>query len=184
HLLRDENRDTLLKDEVLNNRYLQVNSQTSRSRFVSELKKRYLAAPANFWDFFDSLSIEGQRAAMLYAILKAYKLVYDFHCNVTIYHWNSVKQTISKKDIMMEFNEIASNDEFVNSWSDSTRGKCASTYLTFLREAGMLNTKGELKPIHLENNEFAYYIRNGEEWFLQSCLLFQYEIDEIKSSIL
>ena len=35
---------------------------------------------------------------------------------------------------MMEFNEIASKDEFVDSWSDNTKDKVASAYLTILRK--------------------------------------------------
>ena len=86
---------------------------------------------------------------------------------------------------MMEFYEIASRDEFVNSWSDNTKSRCASAYLTILRQAGLLEEKtNTLKPIKLNSNEFAYYIRTGEEWFLEACFLYPYEIKDIKTQVL
>jgi len=184
-LLQDkDNREQLLKDEVLNNRLLQINSQTSRSRFVTEMKRRYLATKPEFWNDFNALSQEGQKAKILFSIIKAYKLVYDFHFNVTIKHWNSTNPTVTKTDLLMEFNEIASNDEFVDTWSDATRGKCSSCYLTFLRHSGLMNENNELKALRLSDEEFEPYLRNGDEWFLQACLLQQYEINDLKSRVL
>ena len=162
-LLMSENATELLKDEVKANQILQVNSQKARQTFITE---------------------QAQRAGLLYAILKAYKLAFDFHFNVTVKRWNSVEQTLKKNDIMMEFNELSARDEFVDSWTDNTKDRCASQYLTILRQAGLLNSKtDELKPIHLEPSDYTFYIRSGEEWFLEACLLYPYEVNDIKSQI-
>lgn len=83
---------------------------------------------------------------------------------------------------MMEFNEISAHDEFVDSWSDNTKDRCAAAYLTILRQSGLLDEKtNELQPIKLDADEYTYYIHTGEEWFLEACLLYPYEINEIKS---
>ena len=85
----------------------------------------------------------------------------------------------------MEFNEIAAHDEFVDSWSDSTKSRCASQYLTILRQAGLLTEKSnKLQPVRPDNDELTYYFRAGEEWFLEALLLYPYEINEIKSQVL
>lgn len=98
--------------------------------------------------------------------MKTYKLVFDFHFNVAIRHWNSIDQTLVKSDLMMEFNEIAAHDEFVDSWSDSTKGRCASQYLTILRQTGLLTEKtNQLQSVRPDNDELTYYFRSGEEWF-------------------
>ena len=84
----------------------------------------------------------------------------------------------------MEFNEIAAHDVFVDSWSDTTKSRCASAYLTILRQAGLLDEKANtLRAVKLDPEEFAYYIQSGEEWFLEACLLYPYEINDIKSQL-
>ena len=183
-LLMDVNAESLLKEEVENNRILQVNSIASRKRFVVEFKRRYAAVSPLFWKAWRNMSEAGQRVGLFYAILKTYKLVFDFHFNVTVRKWNSVDHCILKDDLLMEFNELSAHDEFVDSWSDATKNKCCSNYLTILRQAGLLNEKtGELTPVKLDASEAAYYVRSGEEWFLEACLLYPYEINEIKKRI-
>lgn len=85
---------------------------------------------------------------------------------------------------MMEFNELSARDEFVDNWTDKTKDRCASQYLTILRQAGLLKSKtDELQSIHLEPSDYAYYIHSGEEWFLDACLLYPYEVNDIKSKL-
>lgn len=183
-LLMDADSDSLLKEEVENNNILQVNSIASRKRFVVEFKRRYAAVSPLFWKAWQDMSEAGQRAGLLYAILKTYKLVFDFHFNVTMRKWNSIDHCLHKDDLLMEFNELSAHDEFVDSWSDATKDKCSSNYLTILRQARLLNEKtGELTPVKLDASEAAYYVRSGEEWFLEACLLYPYEINEIKKHI-
>ena len=81
-LLTDANSESLLKDEIENNRVLQVNSIASRKRFVVEFKRRYAAVPAHFWQTWQNMSEAGQRAGLFYAILKTYKLVFVFPVDV------------------------------------------------------------------------------------------------------
>jgi len=184
-LLMSENAQELLKDEVKNNRLLHVNSQKSRQTFITEFKRRYNAVPVSFWPDFLMRDEKAQRAGLLYAILKAYKLAFDFHFNITLKRWNSVDQTVRKNDIMMEFSELSSRDGFVDSWTDNTKDRSASNYLTILRQAGLLQEKtDELHPIHLAPDDYAYYIHSGEEWFLDACLLYPYEINEIKMKLI
>lgn len=183
-LLMDADSESLLKDEVESNRVLQVNSITSRKRFVTEFKHRYAAVPPHFWQLWQHMSEAGQRVGLFYVILKTYKLVFDFHLNVAMRKWNSVDHCLQQDDLLMEFNEISAHDEFVDSWSQATKKKCTSTYLTILRQSGLLDERtNELTPIKLEASEFAYYINSGEEWFLEACLLYPYEINDIKSQL-
>lgn len=182
-LMMSDNSDELLKEELKNNNLLQVNSQKARQNFLNEFKRRYASVPQKFWESFLKMSEQGQRAALLYAILKTYKLVFDFHFNVTIKRWNSINQMVTKEDIMMEFSEISSRDEFVDGWTDNTKSRCASHYLTILRGASMLDKDGNLQPLRLDLSEYEYYLRTGEEWFLDACLLYPYEVTEIKARL-
>lgn len=183
-ILIDSHSDLLLKEEIENNQILQVNSISSRKRFVIEFKRRYASVPARFWQVWQKMSEAGQRAGLLYAILKTYKLVFDFHFNVTVKKWNSIDHQLLKDDLLMEFNELSAKDKFVDDWSDATKNKCCSSYLTILRQSGLLDEKtNDLTPIKLDASEFAYYIRSGEEWFMEACLLYPYEINDIKNQL-
>ena len=184
-LLLSSDSEQLLKEEIENNQILQINSRKARRTFVLEFKRRFASVPIHFWQMWQGWSEEGQRAGLFFAILKTYKLVFDFHFNVTIKQWNSARHQLVKSDIMMELNELAAHDEFVDSWSDNTKDRCASQYLTILRQAGLLTDKtNELQAIHPDTSELEYYFRSGEEWFLDACLFYPYEINDIKSKLL
>ncbi len=183
-ILMSADAEQLLKDEVENNHILQINSRKARRTFVLEFKRRFAAVPLHFWQAWQGWSEVSQRAGLFYAILKTYKLVFDFHFNVSIKRWNSVDHQLAKFDIMMEFNEIAAHDEFVDSWSDNTKDRCAGAYLTILRQAGLMTEKtNELQSIHPDDSELEYYFRSGEEWFLEACFLYPYEINDIKARL-
>ena len=183
-LLMSENADELMKKEVEENKLLMVNSIVSRKRFVAEFKRRYNAVPRTFWLWYQSLSEDAQKAALLYVMLSTYRLIFDFHFNVVRPKFLTFSKELSTAELEMEYFQIASRDEFVNSWSDATRKKCISAYMTILRQAGMLDAEtNQLKPILLQDSDYDYYIRSGETWFLEACLLQPYEIEHIKSSI-
>lgn len=177
-LLQSPDRKALIKDEALNNRLLMINSETARKRNIAEIERRYDAMPPAFWIDFEAMEEDDRKAALLMVILKTYKIVFDFHINVTMPQWNSVMKKVEPSDLMIEFNEISANDEFVDSWSDATKKKLAGAYLTILRKAGMIGSDGKLCQLKPSNPE--YYLHNGEAWFLEACLLAPYQIEAIK----
>ena len=179
-LLQSANREELLKDEKLNNRWLKINAETSRYRSIVEITRRYDAMPVSFWQDYQAMNGNDQQVAMFFVILKTYKICFDFHINVTMRKWNSISKTLVYDDIDMEFNEVSARDKFVDSWSDKTKRKVASAYLTILRKVGILDKEDNLHPLSASN--FYYYIINGEQWFLEACLLQPYQIEYIKNN--
>ena len=181
-LLQSDNREELLKDEAINNRLLQKNSETSRKRNIAEVSRRYDTMPAKFWLDFLEMQKEDQKVALFFVMLKTYKICFDFHINVTMRKWNSISKRVEHDDLMMEFNEIAAKDEFVDSWSEATKKRVASAYLTILRKINMIGQDNSLNPIKCDN--WNYYIEMGEMWFLEACLLQPYQIENIKKTLL
>lgn len=180
-LLQASNSEELLEEEKVNNNLLQINAESSRSKAILEIKRRYHAMPSSFWKDFQQMGCDDQKVALFYVILKTYKICFDFHVNVTMKRWNGISQSVRKDDLLIEFNEISAKDEFVDSWSDKTKGKVASAYLTILRKIGMLDQDNYLHPIFCSN--FNYYLVKGETWFLEACLLQPYEIQNIKQTV-
>lgn len=181
-LLQADDSEKLLREEKVNNRLLHINSERSRSKAILEIKRRYESEKPAFWNDFKEMNSSDQTAALFYVILKTYKICFDFHVNITMRKWNSISKRVDKDDIMMELNEISAHDEFVDSWSDKTKGKLASAYLTILRKVRMLDADNRLQPLSCGNYE--YYLAKGEPWFLEACLLQPYEIDKIKKNMI
>ena len=182
-LLMSEDSEELLKKEKLENNLLQINRETSRERAIFEVRRRYKAMPKSFWEDYKSMSEESQRIALFYVILKTYKICFDFQINVTRNKWQSISRSVTRDDLLMEFNEIGARDEFVDSWTDNTRIKVASAYLSILRKVGMLDEENRLHAVKDTNEAMAYYIRIGEQWFLEACLLQPFEINEIRKAL-
>lgn len=183
-LLMSDDAKALLKDEVINNRLLKINTEHTRKRAVNEFIKRYNAVPVSFWKSYLEMSPEAQTVAMFFVMLKTYRICFDFHVNVAIKKWNSVSPSITFNDVFMQMMEIAADDPFVDSWTDSTKRKVVGSYLTILRKVGMLDDSDALHPVSLPDADFAFYLTIGEPWFLEACLLQPYEIERIKDSAL
>ncbi|MDE5882855.1 MAG: DUF1819 family protein [Muribaculaceae bacterium] len=177
-LLLDENAVALIKDEVLHNNLLHINSEKSRKRNVAEIKRRFDTMPRSFWYDYMDMDDENKRIALFFVLLKTYKILLDFHANVTMRRWRSATQDISIDDLFMEFNTISAKDEFVDSWSESTKKKVASGYLSILRHCNMLDENDRLIALRPTNVDFYFAI--GEPWFLDACLLEPYEIETLK----
>ena len=181
-LLQSDNRAVLLNEETVNNRILHINSETSRKRNIVEIARRYDTMPVSFWEDYKEMEENDQKVALFFVILKTYKVCFDFQIRVTMRKWNGIAKSLTHEDLMMEFSEIAAKDEFVNSWSENTMRKVASTYLSILRKVGMLDNNSELHSV--EANNMDYYLKIGEPWFLEACLLQPYQIDSIKQMMI
>lgn len=180
-LLKSPDRETLIKDELVNNRLLHINAERSRGKAILEIKRRFDVMPPAFWDDYQAMSDNDRKIALLFVILKTYKILFDFQINVAIKKWNSVSRAIDLQDLAMEMNEIAAKDDFVDSWSDSTKAKVESAYLSMLRKCGMMDREGKLVQLKPTNADF--YIRIGELWFLEACFLAPYQIENIKKQM-
>ncbi len=171
-----------IKEEIVKNEYLKMNTEKTRKRAMAEFVRRYNAVPASFWEAYLQMSEEAKLIAMFFVLLKTYRILFDFHINVTVNNWQHVSQSVDLDDIKVCINDIAANDEFVDSWSDETKRRVGSFYLTFLRRIGMLGPNStKLVPLSLPAEDFAFYIKCGEDWFLDACLLQPYEINNIRT---
>lgn len=182
-LLQSDDSESLLKDEIQHNRLLQMNAERTRSKAVLEIKRRFNTMPSTFWVEYQQMNDADRKAALLYAIMKTYKIVFDFHVNVTMPKWNSIAKKVELADLMIELDEISARDQFVDSWTDNTKRKIAGAYLTLLRRSGMSDKQGNLSQLQVGNPEF-YLNGEGEPWFLEAALMPAYQIEELKTSAL
>ena len=164
---------------------LPIKSVTARERVTLEMAKRFRTMSKDFWTNYQVLSEDQQRLALFFVILKTYRLLFEFQVNVAVKKYYSANNTLQVDDLWMEFYDIASRDAFVDGWTEKTKKKAISVYLTMLRQVGLLNQDtAELQRIDIEKEAFIPYVHLGELWFLQACFLPQYEIENIKTAAL
>lgn len=181
-LLLSPDADTLLKKEISENNILLIKSETSRKKAVLEFKRRFNAVPREFWEWFATVSESTQLWAMFFVNLKTYRIYFDFQVNVVLNKWNGISRTITYNDILSEFYQISASNAFVDSWSEETKDRITSSFITLLRKVGLLEAKtSELRSPQVNEEEFAYFLKINEAWFLDACLLEPYVINRIKS---
>ncbi len=169
-LLMSSNSKELMKQEVINNQYLMMNSENTRKRCVSELQKRFAAVPESFWQYYMNLTDEDKRIALLYSLLKAYAILKDLHQNVVQPQWNSIDKTLNGDSLLVGIYNIASGDVFVDSWSEQTKQKIVSWYQTVLFQVGMLS-RADQRLIQVRLADDSWFREEGETWFLEACLI-------------
>lgn len=181
YLLKDGSEETikLIENSV---EILPIKSAAGRYRITHEMVKRFNAMPQAFWVDYQTFPEPQQKLALFYVILKTYRLLYEFQLNVAVKRFNSANNTLQIDDLWMEFYNIAARDPFVESWTDRTKKTCIKSYLTMLRQAGLLNPEtGTLQRIDIAQEAYIPFVQLGELWFLQACFVPAYEIETIKS---
>ena len=181
-LLLAPDADALIKQEITENNILLIKSESSRKRAVVEFRRRFNAVPREFWEWYNTVSENTQLFAMFFVNLKAYRILFDFQVNVVVNNWNGISQSVSYNDILSEMYQISANDEFVDSWSDETKNKVVSWFITMITKVGLLDKKtSQLSSPIINEEEFAYFLKINEAWFLDACLLDPFVINRIKS---
>lgn len=172
-LLLSEHSTDFLKQEIQQNKLLKINSESARKRTVMEIVKRFSVTNKSFWDFYITRNEEEQKLLLFYQCLRVYRLMFDFHFNVTIKQWNSSTPEVEPYHYQMELNEIAGRDEKVYKWTDLTKSKVISVYMRILKDVNMLDPKTyRLKSIIVSDESFfSYFIKAKDLWFLDACLL-------------
>lgn len=180
-MLLEEDSPETIKTLKTDANYIKIKSSKSRERVTAEFVKRFRAVPKSFWTRYVDLPENEQRLALLYVVLKTYQLLFEFQINLAIPKYNSPDRVLTKNEVSMALNEIASKDEFVDSWSTETRDRASSQYLTILRQSGLVSeSTGELQSPNLSDDALLWYVQSGEVWFLQACFFPGYKIEQLK----
>ena len=171
-LFLSEQGEMLVREEVMNNNLLKINSEASRKRVVREINKRITSVNTDFWRLYAGKNVFEQKLLLFFVCLKTYKLMFDFHFNVTVKRWHSSCRQVEPYLYQMELHEIAAKDKYVDGWSDLTKNTLIGVYMRVLRETGLLEAKNcALKPAEASTEFWRYFVVNNESWFLDACLL-------------
>lgn len=170
-LIQSDQREENIRQEIKNNQYLKINSESARKRTVAEIIKRVQNTDHVFWTRYEESTIEEQKMMLFYLCLKTYTLMFDFHFNVTLKQWNSSSRNVDPYFYQMEIEEIASHDEIVYNWTDITKQKTISVYMRILRDIKLINRQNELQQVNMNDNFWHYFVNSRGLWFLDAALL-------------
>lgn len=161
-------RIALINLEIEENNVLAIDTKSARQRIVSEINRRIDNAPNNFWEFYYNLDIREKRIALFYVCLKTYPLIFDIHFEVTVKKQKS-NSALTSYDIQMRLDEIASTNENVANWSESTIKKIITQYKKVLTDSELLNEENLIKN-NIHNPIFWQYFKSVKDsWFLTAC---------------
>jgi hypothetical protein len=177
-LLKQENFNDLLFQEVKENRYLQINAQSTRRRVINEIKNRLEYAFDGFFEQFEDSTPNEQVLMMFFLTLKSVPLIYDFHFDVTLSAWKGSSRVFDPFSYQMKLDEIGNGNETVREWAESTRKQILKVYKRMLKEAGFLKGVNLVKPV-TSGDFFDSFIKNNELWFLEACFLTQTEREKL-----
>jgi hypothetical protein len=167
-ILKSDNVEEGLAKEVKENELLQINSEATRGRAVREIRKRNKYTETGFWDRFDQSTEPEQRLLFFHLCLKTYRILFDLHFLVTVkrfYIDSTLPETFYYK---MAVDELASGNEKVAAWSETTLIKTLSNYRSLLRVSGLLKGVMLTSP-NVDDSFWDQFKTNGEIWFLEAC---------------
>ena len=168
----------LLKKEVLENRFLKINAQTSRKKVVNLLIPRIESAFPGFWDIFRDASPQEQALMLFYLTIKSVPLVYDFHFGVTLPAWRGSGRTFDLFSYQMKIDEMGNRFHNVSQWSDTTRRQIIDIYKRILRDVGFLKEESFVAP-RMPDKFYCIFVKQRELWFLEACLVNQSDRERI-----
>ena len=170
-ILKSNKIEKELNKESKENKLLGIKTESSRKRILTDIRRRVKYAPVDFWDFYSEANDSQKRIMLFYLILKAYPIALDLQFEVVIAKWKKMERKIDKFDLQMRMEELASSNETMEGWSETTKSNTTSNFLRSLEEAGLMKQSEITKPTEQPVTFWKYFIQIGESWFLEACLL-------------
>ena len=108
---------------------------------------------------------EQARQTNLYAMMRSYRLMWDFMINLVGGRYRTLDFHLSRSDISRFITQWCADDPKTAAWSESTRCRIGGTLVNALVACGHLATSraGELRPVLLDGEVGQGILRNGDE---------------------
>ena len=112
--------------------------------------------------------LDTSKQICLYAMMKQYRLVWDFMITVIGAKYRQQDYTFSRRDISVFFMQLQEQDDTVAAWSESTVKKIGSVLMRILIDNEYIesNKSGRLQPVLLSHVLENAIRGNGEEMAL------------------
>jgi len=169
-LLLSEDPENALIREAKEDRFLRINSESARKRVLQEIRHRKDTVNKDIWKYYVETIDVFKPLLLFYMCLKTYKLVFDFHFDVTLPTWKTTGKMAEHYAYELKLDELSNTDPLVDSWKENTRRKLITVYRRMLNEAGLL-ISNKLSIPSPPADFWCYALRYGDGWFMEACLL-------------
>lgn len=168
-LLSDNFEEDIQKEEETNS-IIGIATLSARKRIISEIKRRNTNIPIGFWNHFFSWNQNEKKFGLLYLCFKTYPIVLDIHIEVALKKFKT-GISMTAYDVKMRLDEIASADDYVSEWSESTLEKINVQYRKAIKDAGIYDGNHLLRPSKTSTLFWKYFQGINENWFLTACFI-------------
>lgn len=141
----------LSKEEImdlsLNENIFGQNSERRKRDIVQTMYKRLNDFPEEILEIFLRVDVTSAKIFVLISILRNDRLFFEFMYEVFRGHILVGNYILRGRDFDIFFNNKATQNEKVDSWSESNIYRLSSRYRTILNEAGVIDNSGDDKQI-------------------------------------
>lgn len=141
----------LSKEEImdlsLNENIFGQNSERRKRDIVQTMYKRLNDFPEEILEYFLRVDVTSAKIFVLISILRNDRLFFEFMYEVFREHILVGNYILRGRDFDIFFNNKATQNEKVDSWSESNIYRLSSRYRTILNEAGVIDNSGDDKQI-------------------------------------
>lgn len=162
--------DVEIQQEQESNNVIGIATLSARKRIIAEIKRRHSMAPIGFWDHFFQWNLQEMKFGLLYLCFKTYPLVLDIHIEVALKKFKT-GITMDAYDVQMRMDEIASKDDYVSKWSNSTIDKINVQYRKAIKDVGLYDGSHLTQPLKISPTFWQYFVDINERWFLTACFI-------------
>lgn len=152
-MMMDGKSDLEIIEEVFNNNLFQYPTERMIKNLTRVcLKRLHNLEDESLVDVVANGSTESAKQVCLYAMMKYYRLVWDFMTTVIAEKFRTKDFSFSKRDVNVFFTRLQEQNETISSWSPSTINKCGQVLVKILVENGYLDSprSEELCPVLID----------------------------------
>jgi len=165
--------DVEIKEKVLIENILQINSEARKKEVASTILKRLAVLDAFLMNKMTNGDVETSKVIVLYAILKTDRLFFEFMNEVFRDKLTYQEMVITDRDFYTYFESKRQQSKSVAKWVDYTFYKLQQVYIRILFEAGLMkNQKGDRElDVPVINPDVIDHIVNlGDEKFIHAMI--------------
>ena len=168
-LLGDEF-EVKIQQEKESNSVIGIATMSARKRIIAEIIRRNSFAPVGFWNHFFQWNELEMKFGLLYLCFKTYPLVLDIHIEVALKKYKT-GISMDAYDVQMRMDEIASKNDDVSKWSNSTLEKINVQYRKAIKDVGLYDGSHLIQPFKISPTFWQYFLDINERWFLTACFI-------------
>ncbi|MHC1732022.1 MAG: DUF1819 family protein [Bacteroidales bacterium] len=136
-----------IKDLCLEDNLLGISKEYRAKRNYGYLKNRIDALDSGLIEIFIHSDLNTQKIINLIAIAKKNRLFFEFLYEVYREKVQLGALELTESDINIFYKNKQNQDDYIDAWTDVTLRRLRSTYMNFLKDAGLLTVIGRSKKI-------------------------------------